>query len=776
MGKAEKNMDESRRDDLELTQNAGDGSPYTAENVDRETEHLQQDDQTSENIESFQPEPEREQIADELEPMLPLGDEPPAYESLSPEEMADEIARAVAHSVEPPEGAHALEQSVNTEQAVAAEDWTEPSATPDEVSQQAPLQSDATAPQRQESARAEAPKAEKRLPQQATQESVYQSTAEEKTVKRGNANRKNATAAPKSPGVSQPGTTHKRIPRSHISVAATGYFADMLTDVRRRQDQALPKNGTSLRGTEKRLAQVTGINRILAPIRFVIFILMLLCIGGRSIAWMTLGFMTGMQAVYISVAAVLLSMLLCWKNLLNGLRDFWYLRASYESFLLVATALTVVEALAYKNETTLLPMLVIAWCMSGSAGLMHDQANLRSLRSVITGRDRIGIRTSPNQWDHIDVIGKAPVTTAGFVRHQAASDPWHNGMMVFLPILSLVCLVLSAYISARMQAAYLTVLVTLLVLATPIGFSMSCARPYSLLSQALRGRGAVAGWFGIKQLYGKKAMLIYDSDLFPKGTMQQQGIRTCGPMSPRELVSCGASMALRTNVGFRSMFAQLLRDLNGEIYEVSRLQVHETGLEGYIRGNLMHLGSYQYMQLMGVTLPPKAPRYAVYLAVNRELYGVFGVKYQVSAGSKRGLRRMVREPRLTPLLVTRNFCVNPGFVSRWFKTPVTQIACPKSDTRRRLSEPSLLRKGVTCGFALREGVNSYSRIVVGARRVYRMGFWMTAAAVLLSTVLMIQTAAALLSGTQMLSLGRLLLMHFLCWLATEIWARAALRK
>ena len=257
--------------------------------------------------------------------------------------------------------------------------------------------------------------------------------------------------------------------------------------------------------------------------------------------------------------------------------------------------------------------------------------------------------------------------------------------------------------------------------------------------------------------------------------MQQTGVRAYLPMDPRELVSMGASMALRANVGFQAVFTKLLRDMNGEIYDVSHFQIQETGLEGYIHGQLVHLGSYQYMQLMGVTLPKRAPKYGVYIAINRELAGLFGVKYQVTNGAVRGFHRIVREPRLTPLLVTRNFCVNPGFVEHWFKAPVTQMGCPKAETRRMLSEPSLLSRGATCGFVLQEGIHAYSRTVSGARRVYRMGLWLTVATVLLSLVLAVQTILAIASGSAIIPAQRLAILNLILCLVVEVWARIAVR-
>ena len=538
---------------------------------------------------------------------------------------------------------------------------------------------------------------------------------------------------------------------------------------------SLPKAGASLRGTEKRLATMTSIERMLSPVRYLILLLMLLCIGGRSVTWMSLGFMSGANGVTVSAIAAVLAMLLCWQSVICGVRDLWYFRASYETYLLLVTILTIVEALVQKNESTFLPLTVIAWCITGTANQMHSQANLRSLRAVITGRNRTGIRTASGKWEHTDVIGKAPVTTAGFVRHQAQPDVWHNGMGIFLPILLVVSLVVSAYFSAKTESNYLSVLVTILNVGMPVSLALCCARPYNMLSQALKGKGVVAGWFGMKELSGKKAMLIYDSDLFPEGTMRQMGVRAYGAVDPRALVSYGASMALRANVGFRAVFTKLLREMNGEIYDVARFQIQETGLEGYIQGSLVHLGSYQYMQLMGVTLPKRATKYGVYIAINGQLAGLFGVKYQVSKGAKSGFRRLVREPKLTPLLVNRNFCINPGFVAHWFGVPVTQMTCPKAETRRMLSEPSLLTRGLTCGFVLREGVASYSRTVAGARRVYRMGLWLTLVTVLLGAVLSIQTMVAIAGGGAIITAQRLVILHFILYLVVEVWTRIALR-
>ena len=705
-----------------------------------------------------QPEQSEEAPQEHTEDALPIDEEQPApaYENLSESQMADAIAQAVARSM----GDGNTRVEAPAEPPVAAEPEPvipEPPQEPVMEAPREPVQPQQPLPQPEpQPVRAEPPKQPPKPEKQMTQ-------AAPKTEKK--------------PEPKNPGTEHQKIPKSHVSskISAAEYIGDLVKELRRRQAMALPKPGTSLRGTEKRMSTFVQIERVLSPVRYLMILLMLLCIGGRSVGWMTLGFMKENAAITIALIATIISMIASWQSVVRGVRDLWYCRASYETFLLLVTILTAIEALALHNQNTFLPLIAISWAVTGTAEYLHDQASLRSLRAVITGRGRVGVRTAADKWEHTDVIGKAPVTTAGYVRHQAQPDVWHSGMGIFLPVLTFLTVIISAYLSAKTQTNYLTVLVTLLDVAMPVSLAVCCARPYNLLSRALRGRGAVAGWFGMQELSGKKAMLVYDTDLFPSGTMQQMGVRAYLPMDPRELVSMGASMALRANVGFQTVFTKLLRDMNGEIYDVSRFQMQETGLEGYIHQQLVHLGSYQYMQLMGVTLPKRAPKYGVYIAINRELAGLFGVKYQVSPGSVGGFRRMVREPRLTPLLVTRNFCINPGFVEHWFKAPVTQMGCPKAEIRRALSEPSLLTRGVTCGFVFQEGIAAYSRTVAGARRVYRMGLWLTGITVLLGLVLAVQTILAIASGGAVIPAQRLAILNLILYLVVEIWARIAVR-
>lgn len=572
-----------------------------------------------------------------------------------------------------------------------------------------------------------------------------------------------------------PGTGHKKIARSHIQIKPREQFASAFSGVFERRAEALPAVGTDLRSAEKSLSVKTGIDRMLNPIRYVILLLSFMCLAGRKYSWMTLGFMKGIGGVYISMLFTLILLILNWQSVYRAVRDAFYLQISYETCLLFATLITALDVVITKNADSLLPLLTMSWCFCGMANLMDAQGNLRFLRGTITGRNRTGIRMASKRYQGQDLVGKAPSGTAGFVRSQAEMDVWHSGNSWFVLPLTVVCIIVSAYLSARTEGNYFTILALLLDMGMPLSMVLCCARPYALLSQALAGKGVVAGWKGMKELSGKKSILIYDNDLFPKGTMGHKGIKVYGRFTASQLISYGASMAIRADVGLTEAFTRLLRDGDGELLEVRDLQVLEGGLGGRIHGGTVLLGTYQFMQLMGVDLPRKPAANGVYIAVNGQLAGMFAVKYALRSGSASAFRRITQERTLTPLIATKNFAINPAFVEKFYKAPIQRMVCPKTLLRHKLSRPEAMKGGTVCGFVLRDGISPYTRTVAGARRVRRMGIIYTVLSMVLTLYLTFNTISAIANGTELIEITRVLLMHFLLWLAVEVGARFAVR-
>lgn len=569
--------------------------------------------------------------------------------------------------------------------------------------------------------------------------------------------------------------TVKKRQKPPVGSGAVSLIGEVAGTLRSVQRSDLPASRTSLKAAEKRSAMLVRISGMMAPVRYIVLMLMALSLAGRRFAWMSLGFLGGSTGVAVALVCALIAMITAWQSLLGAMRDVAHLRLTYEPLLLLVTLMSMIDTAVHKDPKTLLPLLVMAWCVTGTSALMKNRADLRALRGVIAGRNRKAVRMTQNQWEHRDCLGKAPASTAGFVRRMEEMDTFHSGWSAYSLLLLAVCLIVGAYLSAKTKGNYFTILVTLLTVTMPVSLALCCARPYELLTRAMGGAAAPAGCSGMQTMSGKKAMLIYDEDLFPKQTIGHKGVRVYGNQTPRLLTSYAASLIFRADNGLVDVFTGLLREMDGRIYDVSYFQVLDAGLAGRINGVVVAVGTYNFMQLLGAIPPVDAPKNGVFIAINGELAGVFAIRYRVRSGAVEGFERLTRERSLTTLMATRNFCINPSFLRKWFQVPVAAVTCPKWETRLSLSQPGLLAHGVTCGYVMKGGIAAYSRLVAGGRRVYRMGLLLTLLSVVLSVLMLVLTASAISAGVPIYSGARLLLIQLLLFFGVEFWARISVR-
>jgi len=568
----------------------------------------------------------------------------------------------------------------------------------------------------------------------------------------------------------------KKIPRGSVHTGFLRSVNETMGEIRTRQREDLPGSGASLKTAEKRYTGIERIARKTNLVHTVVLILMLMALLGRRFSWMLLGFLGGTTGTRAAVILTLLSMIAGWRTVVRAVRDAVFLRFSYESLLLLTTVLSIFEALAHGNIQTLLPLLAIGWCLSGKSDLMDIRAKLRSLRGVLfSGKNRTGVRVRRRLWERMDCIGKAPAGTAGFVRHLEERDSWSTGWSVYSILLLALSLIVGAYLAAKTGSSYLTILVTLLTVSLPVAAAMNGARSFYLLSGAMGRSGVLAGWYGAKMLSGRKTVLTYDSDLFPSGTISHRGVRVYGNQTAQLLISYGASLVVRADNGLTEPFLKLLGETGGQIHHVSKFQVTEGGLSGRIHGVLVTVGTYNFMQLMGALPPRDAPKNGLFIALNGQIAGLFAIRYRVKAGSVGGFARFTAQPRLTPLAAMKHLCVNPSYLRNWFKIPVGEIICPKVGTRWKLADPGRFARGSTCGFLMAEGIDPYSRLVSGARRMRSLGWTMTAVSIATSLGLFFVTVTRIAAGTDLITVGRLLLIHLLTYLLVEMGSRYVAR-
>ena len=282
------------------------------------------------------------------------------------------------------------------------------------------------------------------------------------------------------------------------------------------------------------------------------------------------------------------------------------------------------------------------------------------------------------------------------------------------------------------------------------------ALPFSRLARHLQKAGcAVAGWFGAEKISGQRRMVLTDTDLFPPGTIQLNGVKMFGEELPRA-AAYAATLARCAGSGLERVFDGLLRSEGGRYLEAQDFSFYEEG--GYsatIRGESVLLGTASFMRKMEVRLPGNINlRTGIFLAVDRQLTAVFAVKYHAAENVDFALRLM-RKSRVTPVLASRDPNITPALLKRKFHKGV-KVEYPDLTERVALSEAEQDR-GLPRALIFREGLLPYAETVCGSRRLCRavrraagLSFFASAAGTLLTSYLAFQGSYDLLTPLALL--------------------------
>lgn len=280
--------------------------------------------------------------------------------------------------------------------------------------------------------------------------------------------------------------------------------------------------------------------------------------------------------------------------------------------------------------------------------------------------------------------------------------------------------------------------------------------PFSRMAGHLQKAGcAVGGWAGAEYISRRKSMILTDTDLFPPGTIQLNGVKVYGEEMV-QAVAYAATLARSAGCGLQRLFDGLLRGEMGKYETCSDFSFYqEGGYSATIRGQTVLMGTASFMRKMEVRLPPGINlRTGVFLAVDRQITAVFAVKYNAAENVDYALG-MIRHNRMAPILAARDPNITPALLGRKFRKGI-RLNYPDLTTRVALSEAELDR-GMPRALLLREGLLPYADTVVGSRRLCKavrqsaaLSLFSSAAGTLLSFYLVFSGAYTLLTPLSLL--------------------------
>ena len=283
-----------------------------------------------------------------------------------------------------------------------------------------------------------------------------------------------------------------------------------------------------------------------------------------------------------------------------------------------------------------------------------------------------------------------------------------------------VCLALLTTVAHRQPKLVLWSLSALFTASATLGASLTLSFPLQILGSKLATLGvALAGWPGIAAAKGCRAALLTDNDLYPPGTVTLANSKPLSNLPMDRVVAYTASAIRASGSGLSYLFDKLLRSEGAKYLPIEKILLQDNGLIAQTQGQQILVGNSDFMSKQGIALPTGIKyKNTVFCAVDRELIGMFGVRYALHTTIVPSLQSLLGH-RIAPVLVTRDFNINPKRMRFSDRLNKDSLTYPDLQRRVTLSGPSQAHGQTIVAVLCREGMAPFTLALIAAKRVRR---------------------------------------------------------
>ena len=255
--------------------------------------------------------------------------------------------------------------------------------------------------------------------------------------------------------------------------------------------------------------------------------------------------------------------------------------------------------------------------------------------------------------------------------------------------------------------------------ACPATLLISQTRPAWTLQRRLYRFGSVlCGWQGVKASAGKAAVPLGDEDLLPAGSVKINGVKFYSSRNPDTIIGYATAVMTESGSCLAPLFEHMLKSRRGQEFHVDEFKAYgDRGCGAIICGESVLVGSQEFLKSMGVDMPAGTNvNQAVYIAIDGEFCCVFALAFGKLKGVSAGLRALCGQRRLTPVLASTNFLLDEGFLRSRYGVDTRRIAIPTPAEREALAAWQPGTEGsVPCALTTQEGLTGAAFAITGAR-------------------------------------------------------------
>ena len=255
--------------------------------------------------------------------------------------------------------------------------------------------------------------------------------------------------------------------------------------------------------------------------------------------------------------------------------------------------------------------------------------------------------------------------------------------------------------------------------ACPATLLISQTRPAWTLQRRLHRFGSVlCGWQGVKASAGKAAVPLSDEDLLPAGSVKINGVKFYSSRNPDTIIGYATAVMTESGSCLAPLFEHMLKSRRGQEFRGDEFKAYgDRGCGAIICGESVLVGSQEFLKSMGIDMPAGTNvNQAVYIAIDGEFCCVFALAFGKLKGVSAGLHALCGQRRLTPVLASTNFLLDEGFLRSRYGIDTRRIAIPTPAEREALGAWQPGTEGsVPCALTTQEGLTGAAFAITGAR-------------------------------------------------------------
>lgn len=477
-------------------------------------------------------------------------------------------------------------------------------------------------------------------------------------------------------------------------------------------------------------------------------------VDGQKMKFMILG----------QVLVLLLSALVGYKRLLDGVTDMFHRKFRLNSLLVVTLVVCWIDGLLCLKSLRLpfTAIFSLQMLMAQCAQYQRLQTKLSQLDTLRKASDLSAVVKYSNYYKNQPAYQAVQRQPQNWNLDMEDSGPEKRLCFYGLTVVALGALLALATALLYGAAEGVRVYAATLLAALPATAFICFQRPLSTLEKRMHKLGTVLlGWKGVQHIEKQGYYPLSHQDLFPSNHVKLNGVRFYGERNPNTVVSYVSALMKADGGSLSGPFEQLRSSRNARICKVEDLTSYPGGVGGQIDGLSVIAGTLEFIENMGVELSEvsRIP-HAVYAAVNQSLCAVVAVNFSRSKSSAAGLRTLCDSSHVRPILVDCDFAMTGYFLEQKLGVDTRRMQFPDCMTRMTLAEKKLPEEPPVIGLATRTGLAQRAFVVTGGAAL--RSAWRYGAAVhilgggigfLAVTLLALSKAVALLTPYNLLLYG-----------------------